>query len=515
VHVLEATAPAAQLARHAIAGGLDESAAHFSVAAGDEAIRLFLARAAFDHYDRALGIAERSGWTSMLPDLHALRGKAYARMAKWPEARSDLQAALDGLGEDQQERRAEVLVDLLEVCWWLLDASSQRQWAREAVALAEDVGRGDLQLQARAWLAAGLGAAGDVSVYLGEAERALDRGRELGIPPPATVYSYLALSLYWLGRFEEAIQRGREGIAAGHTANHATATMFSMPHVGLALAGSGRYPDAMQVFEEARRFGREYGIAPLLARSIAMSAGLHLDVWDFEGNEVLAEEARELARSWAFGPPDVSAGLDLLLNFARRGDVGRADALVEEVAAAAVSPKGPMSYWHGWLWRLRLAEARAEIALARGNWQDSLTCADEAIERSRARRVKYEVLGLTTRAQALLGLGQAKAAIVELKRAVDIARPVGDPALFLRPAVRLIDLSIDGGDVLAAEARSAVERIDAALPDDTMRARFSESEPVRTLTRLTAVDSSNKPLDDGSRQACSVSRRQSPVARER
>src|SRR6185436_20593318 len=104
--------------------------------------------------------------------------------------------------------------------------------------------------------------------------RALVRGSELGIPPPAIVYSYLALSLYWLGRFDEAVQRGREGIGAAHTANHSTATMFSMPHLGIALAGSGRYLEAMQVFEEARRFGREYGVAPLLARAIAMSAGL-------------------------------------------------------------------------------------------------------------------------------------------------------------------------------------------------------------------------------------------------
>jgi hypothetical protein len=66
---------------------------------------------------------------------------------------------------------------------------------------------------------------------------------------------------------------------------------------------------------------------------------------------------------------------------------------------------------------------------------------------------------------------------------VALARPVGDPALPLRAAVPL--LAIDGDDALAAEARQAAGRIVAALPDETMRRRFDDAEPVRTLYRLT------------------------------
>jgi hypothetical protein len=214
----------------------------------------------------------------------------------------------------------------------------------------------------------------------------------------------------------------------------------------------------------------------LLARSIAISAGLHLDVWDFEANEALAEEARDLARSLSFAPPAVSAGIDLLLNFARRQEVGRAEALIGEVASAVERAAG----WHGWLWSLRLAEARAEIALARGNWQDALVWAGEAVARSHARqRVKYEVIGLCSRAQALRALGRTREAIADLRGAVVLARPVGDPALFLRAASGL--LAVDGHDALAAEAASAVERVAAALPHEDMRRRFAAAEPVRVV----------------------------------
>src|SRR6266542_852873 len=71
----------------------------------------------------------------------------------------------------------------------------------------------------------------------------------------------------------------------------------------MALAASGRYTEAVPVFAEARRFGHEHGIGTLMARAIAISAGYHLDVFDFAVNEELAQEARELARSVEFPPP--------------------------------------------------------------------------------------------------------------------------------------------------------------------------------------------------------------------
>ena len=46
----ESGAPPAELARHALAGGLAEQAFRYSVAAGDRAVEVFAARDAIDHY---------------------------------------------------------------------------------------------------------------------------------------------------------------------------------------------------------------------------------------------------------------------------------------------------------------------------------------------------------------------------------------------------------------------------------------------------------------------------------
>jgi tetratricopeptide (TPR) repeat protein len=301
----------------------------------------------------------------------------------------------------------------------------------------------------------------------------------LGISPPEITGHYYPITLYWLGRMEEAVEASREAVRVAQEENDISWVMSSLPHLGMALAGTSRYAEAMQVFEEARKLGREYRLDTLLARAIAMSAGFQMDVFNFARAESLAQEARDLALSWNFSPPAVSAGIDLLLAYARQGEAGRADSLIDEVASVAEQTSG----FHGWLWKIRLAEARAELALARGMPEEALRWADEAIAQSGARgRVKYQVIALTTRAQASIDLGRTKEAIANLRDAVTLARPTRDLALFVRAAIGLI--AIDGDDALADEARAVIDRIAGNLPDLDMRLQFERAEPIRRVAKL-------------------------------
>jgi tetratricopeptide (TPR) repeat protein len=398
----------------------------------------------------------------------------------WPEARRELDAALAEFGAEQPDRYAEILTDITEACWWMLDIPAIRQYTTEALALANQLGRGDIETKAIAWLAAVEGSQGNLVSCLEQNQRAIERARVLGISPPEITGHYYPITLYWLGRLEEAVEASREAVRVAQEENDISWVMSSLPHLGMALAGTGQYAESMQVFDEARRLGREYRLDTLLARAIAMSAGFHLDIFNFARAESLAQEARELALSSNFPPPAVSAGIDLLLNYARQHEAGRADSLIDEVASVAEQTSG----FHGWLWRIRLAEARAELALARNRPPEALRWADEAIEQSRVRgRVKYHVVALTTRAQALIGLDRTKEAITDLRAAVTLARPTEDSALFLRAAAGLI--AIDGDDALADEARAAVARIAQSLPDPDMRLQFEIAVPTRLVSKRT------------------------------
>ena len=156
--------------------------------------------------------------------------------------------------------------------------------------------------------------------------------------------------------------------------------------------------------------------------------------------------------------------------FARSHDPGRADALIDEVSRSVVAASG----WHGWLWRLRLSQARAELAFERRDWQGAITAASDCIRDSVERsRPKYAALGLITRASARKASNDTPGAIADATRAVEVAREIADPAVLLKALHANID--IEGSDALVTEARQCCERILSNL-DDGLRATFLRSD---------------------------------------
>jgi tetratricopeptide (TPR) repeat protein len=286
------------------------------------------------------------------------------------------------------------------------------------------------------------------------------------------------LNLYYLGNFEQASTYTRQALAIAERTHNLAIITRTLGNLGMTLTGCGRYGEALAVFAEARRCGYEYRTWPWLARAISMHAGLHLALGDYAGAEALTEEAREVNRAVQFPNVTASTGIDLLLNLARRHEVGRAEGLLPQVGEDVTKTAGS----HTWLMALRFAQAHAEVALARGAFDEARRLAEEGIAQAQARgRVKYEVLGLQTHAQALAEQGRTNAAIGELRAAVALARPLGDPALLLRTVAAL--LAIEGDDALLAEARATVERSAAALPDD-LRRIVLETDTVRLVAQL-------------------------------
>jgi hypothetical protein len=118
----------------------------------------------------------------------------------------------------------------------------------------------------------------------------------------------------------------------------------------------------------------------------------------------------------------------------------------------------------GGLWRLRLAEACAELALARGDCDVAISLVRAVIEQSRATgRIKYEVLGLLTQSRALVRLGRTSEAVSTLGLALPLTRSISDPALFRWAAETA--LSVDGSPGLSEEARANALHISLELPD--------------------------------------------------
>jgi hypothetical protein len=207
-----------------------------------------------------------------------------------------------------------------------------------------------------------------------------------------------------------------------------------------------------------------------------MSAGFYLDVFDFESHERIMQEALERARAAAFKPTMVMTSLDLVFNYTRRNQVPPDEKILSETAEIIKQMGG----WHRWLMEVRLGHARAEVALACGNPDEAILKATESISQSRTgQRLKYEIAGLETRARALALKGRTNEAISDLRRAIEFARSMGDPAMLLRTLTAL--LPIDGSDPLLAEARATAQSMLVALPNAEMQARFRSAQTVQQL----------------------------------
>jgi tetratricopeptide (TPR) repeat protein len=268
---------------------------------------------------------------------------------------------------------------------------------------------------------------------------------------------------------DEAVQHGLQAVETARTAEDPSFLLYALSHLGLSLSGAGRFDEALRVFDEARTFGRSCGALPLLARATSMSVAPLLSLGDLEGAMARAYEARELAHRIAFEPPFVSAGIDLLLIFARQQDPGRAGALLDETAQAVQKASG----WHAWKWDMRLSQARAELASARGVWGEAIEAATHVIDQSRTRhRPKYEALGLVTRALAARRLGN-RSALKDARAAVDVGRRLADPAVLLDCLIARLE--IEGTDALLDEARRTAHKIAQTVANETLRSAFLAS----------------------------------------
>jgi DNA-binding winged helix-turn-helix (wHTH) protein/tetratricopeptide (TPR) repeat protein len=469
--------PLAELAYHfsqAASAGAVDKAIDYAMRAGDRAADGLAHEEAARLFDMALHSLEfmpASADTERLRvDLHAQRARSFDALGQWTLEVRELEAALQHVDPEQMQRRCEFTLALARAWFLLLDIERVERHATEALQLAERLQRPDVAANAMAWIARCRQSNGDLGAAIDMDRRSMSRA-----PGVVTAAHMMGpLTLYLAGQSAEALTLAATAADVARSSRDTTFVMYSLTHLGLNLTAAGRYAEASKAFHDARSFGRKYGAIPMLARATAMTAGLHLAVFDFEGAKALQAEACELARSVGFVPPIVSAGIDSLLTFARRHEPGHAERLLEETTAAAASTAG----WHQWLWQLRLAQARAELAVEREAFDEAIASATDAIAQSRARgRPKYEALGLMTRARAFQARARTRDAIADAKAAASVADRIGDPALVLVALDAL--LALDGTDRLAARARAVIDRVRDALPDEIMRRSFLESEIVR------------------------------------
>jgi tetratricopeptide (TPR) repeat protein len=262
------------------------------------------------------------------------------------------------------------------------------------------------------------------------------------------------------------------------------------PVHALTLTGMGRHEEALPRFEEFIARGREFDLMHrMTARALNMSSALYRDLFQLDEATRRNQEAAELGAAAGFANAVLQSGIDQLFTDLARGEVGRAEARWPELWDRTQNIKGT----HQWLMAGRLAEAKAEIALAKGDHAEAAVLAQEAIDQSRqVQRAKYELAARLVLGQALMALGRPDRGIDQLHTALDGIRRLGHPPTLWRAwwtlGTALAQTGQDDEAAVAVSAAASTLRTFAATLAPERAGPLLAAEPSREI--LSAAGSS-------------------------
>jgi DNA-binding SARP family transcriptional activator len=250
----EGRAPPAELARHALVGGLPKGAFAYSMAAADDAAEVFAVRDAIVHYERALHLlAEevRTGDASQLvepsmPDIEHLYiqlGRAYELTEEWEKAREAYETML-ALGRELGEARLEVValnnLAVLRFPYQEVDLAKAKALLEEARRVAEEAGLTEVLVETECNLADLMSfSVGDPEQSRPPAEKALASARALAERPDLIARTLWTLARVEMdaGRLEDSAAYAEESAALSRELAERPAPRTLLP--SMLFAGRG------------------------------------------------------------------------------------------------------------------------------------------------------------------------------------------------------------------------------------------------------------------------------------
>ena len=366
----EGGAPAAQLARHALAGGLAEQAFRYGVAAGDAAVEVFSVKDAIEHYERARDLLTevRTGSRlltepsiSDLEHLYVQLGRAYELPEEWEKAREAYEAML-ALAREVDEARLEVgaLNNLAVLAFHQeSDPPRARRILEDARRVAEEANIEELLVEIECTLA-------DVMTYgAGEfehsgalARKALASARTLEERPDliARTLETLARLELFRGRLEESAAYAEEGAELSRELAERPPPRSLLPSM----------PTAMGLMASWKVGNKAMEIQCLMYLAYVWVFRGRLKEGVAFGREVLGKSRELPERAEAMGSPALSLGL------LASGEYEEALEICLRGTELARVAQDRFLLWHNLDHLGRAYEALLDLKAARGVYEEAL-----------------------------------------------------------------------------------------------------------------------------------------------
>lgn len=515
-----AAAPAAELAHHAISAGRLAEGIQYSIAAGNEAIRLLAVRVASAHYETARQLVAQIGWPDALSGadrqaLYAGLGRAYELGEAWKRAHEiyeDMISYAQKVGSGAMEcrglnRLATVYINgykdprgampfleqaraaaeqsgdqrgLAETEWNLSLAARMEQrsdqalhHSQQALAIARQLGHQQLLarcLNSLAYAHARLRHWDKVEAHANEARHLYAAaGNQIMEADSQRLTGWCQL---YAGRPRDSLDTLRETFAFSQQIENLWGEAECGWRLALTLLELGRYGEAIKMAEKAVEQARQIGQPTMVALALSTWGAVQRTVMDVESaGQTLLEVQTEYvqARSAEFGDWALS---ELCALYALGGDWDRAGDYARKAIDFreddSLLPMG-LTGWYETEALLRSDDAelaRSEVARLGGVVDDNQ---------------RFRLPWLRSRAVLAQWDGDADQAITHLQAAQALARKMELPGEEWSLLAALADLYADHGD--QAEARRAwsaaadiILRLAGSIEDQETRSVFLHAE---------------------------------------
>jgi DNA-binding SARP family transcriptional activator/predicted ATPase len=366
----EGDAPAAQLARHALAGGLAEQAFRHSVAAGDAAVEVFSLRDAIEHYQRARDLLTeaRSGGGRLtrpsaadLEHLYIQLGRAHEVPEEWDKAREAYEAML-ALAREVKEARLEVgaLNNLAVLAFHReSDASGARMLLEEARGVAEEAELEEWLVETECTLADVMTYGAGAFEHSGRiARKAVASARALEVRPDLTARALETLARLELfrGSLEESAAYAEEGAELSRELAERPPPRRLLPSM----------PTAMGLMASWKVGNKAVEIQCLMYLAYVRVFQGRLEEGVALGRKVLGKSRRLPGRAEAMGSPALSLGLLV------SGEYEEALDVCQRGTDLARKAQDAFLLWHNLDHLGRAYEALMDLEAARGVYEEAL-----------------------------------------------------------------------------------------------------------------------------------------------
>lgn len=461
----------AELASHALAGGVWTSAVQYATAAGNQALMFYANAEAAAHFTRVLTVLEAHPGLvepAQLESLLIQQARALIVLGETAEALHSLEqarASARSRGDVRAEAEATHWMGLAH--WSAWTPSRALPHARRALALAQQLNDQHLVGRAHAFLTNPHGSLGHLDEALRHAAHAMAIYKQLGEEPPAMVLYRIGIIRHQRSEEVAAFKALQQGEALALTQHEETILVFVRWVRATALANLGRYHEAFAALAAAESSGKgEEAFARSRIPNTYGAFYADLGLW----HEALEHdlESLDVTQSMsgpAFKEPLIHALLNVAEDHLALGAPERAIQAIERVGQLM-----PEAEYARFRYGNRLHYVHVLLALASEEPEAALEAADACLTNAAAYRApKYEVRGRLVKGRALARLGNAEAAKTELIAAARLAEQLGYPAWAWRAWTAAANVT--SAPHLARRAADAVQKLADNL-DTELRERF-------------------------------------------